>query len=84
MSEHKLLAAALFQLRVMLAPFGGPDAHPDIKAAERVAYALHNEALAVLQGKTFDCDRALTRVERLVGGEEGQRVADYIRSEISN
>jgi hypothetical protein len=83
MSEAQLLAAAIYQLRILLAPFGGPDADPDLRIAERLAYALHNHAWAVMSGKGFDCEAALAGVERMIGGIEGSEVATQLRSSIS-
>ena len=63
--EKRLLAAAVFQLRVMLSP------HIDVRdkspagAAAQLAYALHNQALAVLDGKSFDVGAAIDALARL-------------------
>jgi len=84
MSEAKLLAAALYQLRIMLAPLAGPGADRDLQAAKRLAYALHNHALAVMEGKTFDCEGALAHVRKMIGETEGLEIADQIRSSIPN
>jgi hypothetical protein len=84
MTEARLLAAALYQLRILLAPLAGPGADDGLKTAERLAYALHNDALAVMDGESFNCEAALARIERLIGGEEGRSIASQLRTAISN
>jgi hypothetical protein len=84
MTEARLLAAALYQLRILLAPLASADADDGLKTAERLSYALHNDALAVMDGKSFDCEAALARIERMIGGEEGRLIAAEFRKAISN
>jgi hypothetical protein len=63
--EKRLLAAALFELRVMLSGHLDPDDQSPASTAAWFAYALHNQALAALDGQPFDVARALEAVERL-------------------
>lgn len=60
--EKRLLATTVFELRVLLA--GQLDNDGPVGDAARLAYALHNQALAVLEEKPFDVDDALQRLER--------------------
>ncbi len=84
MTEARLLAAAIYELRILLAPLASEDADDELITAERLAYALHNVALAVMEGKCIDCEAALARIERLIDGEEGRRIAVNLRMAISN
>jgi hypothetical protein len=60
-----MLAAALFELRVLLAPHIGMRDGSAASAAAEFAYALHNFALATLDGKSFEVEQALESLERL-------------------
>ncbi len=63
--EHYcLLANAVFELRLLLGSYLGSDnaAPPDVRRAAHLAYALHNEALAVLDGHGFDIDAARVKL----------------------
>jgi hypothetical protein len=53
-AEKRLLAAALFQMRVLLSSHLKPDDRSPAADAAWLAYALHNEALAALEGRPFD------------------------------
>lgn len=71
--QVQLLAFALFQIRVLLAghvSFTGDrermiPADEGTRVAANLAYALHNPALAIMAGESFDIDRALTEIERI-------------------
>lgn len=63
--EKRLLAAALFELRVLLSSHLDPADVSPAAAAAAFAYALHNHALATLDGKPFDVEAALAAVDRL-------------------
>ena len=87
MSEAKLLAMALYQMRIILSAAVGPDADHELKVAERLAYALHNDAWAVIEGKAFDCEAALARIahiDQIIGGDDGRQIVKLMRSTISN
>lgn len=71
-AEHeqlKLMSAAIYEMRILLSTYIGDD--PSIRLAERLAYALHNDALAVLEGDgTFNVANARERIaiaEELAG-----------------
>ena len=58
----ELLAAALYEIRLLLgAHRPSRDKSCEAEAAS-LAYALHNDALAVLRGQSFDLDAALARI----------------------
>lgn len=63
--EKRLMAAAVYELRVLLASYIGSDEPPAIRAPAEFAYALHNQALAILEGKPVDVPAALRSLERL-------------------
>ena len=67
--QAKLLAAALYEIRVLLQVYRGDD--EAVRLAERLAYALHNDALSVLEGDaSFDVAASRERIriaEKLVG-----------------
>lgn len=57
----KLFAAALYEMRVLLQTYDGDDT--SVRLAERLAYALHNDALNVIEGDaTFDVEASRRRV----------------------
>ncbi|GEM_PF-5077116 len=63
--EKRLLSVALFNLRVLLASHIDPENQSPASDAAWLAYSLHNQALSVLNGQTFDVAQALQAVERL-------------------
>lgn len=63
--EKRLLAAAVFELRVLLSAHINPDDQSPAASAALFAYALHNQALAVLDGKPIDVVKALDSVAKL-------------------
>jgi len=68
--QAKLLAAALYEIRFLLQTYSGDDV--DVQLAERLAYALHNDAMSVIEGNTaFDISASRRRIEiaqQLTGG----------------
>ena len=62
--EKRLMAAAIFELRVLLASHIGQEGTPAGVAAD-FAYTLHNPALAILEGRPVDVPAALDSLERL-------------------
>jgi hypothetical protein len=60
-AQHKILAQAVYQIRILLGT-GNTEKDPSVRAAARIAYALHNEALAILEGRTFDVDKAIKKL----------------------
>lgn len=73
-TRSKMVALALFQIRVLLGSYLGSQNQGDIsvRQAAHLAYALHNEALAMLEGGSFDAEaatRRLTTVDEMLGSE---------------
>lgn len=80
--ESKILAQAVYDIRLLLSGYLGSnvDADPSVRIAAHLAYALHNDALAVLEGNGFKAEEALKRVaalDGLLGGEVG---TEFVRS----
>ena len=75
--QLKLMAAAIFEIRVLLAKHLGSesDSNDCDRMAAHLAYALHNDALAILEGGgVFDVGAAQARIisaEAVVGSEYG-------------
>jgi hypothetical protein len=65
----KFLAAALYEMRVLLQVYRGDDEY--VVLAERLAYALHNDALSVIEGNAdFDVAASRQRIaifQKIVG-----------------
>jgi hypothetical protein len=60
----KTVALALFQIRVLLSSYLGSENDGDrsVRQAAHLAYALHNEALALLEGGSFDAEAVARRL----------------------
>ena len=60
-TQDQVLAFAIYEIRQLLAYHLGSDdtTDPAVKAAAHLAYALHNQADAILQGRTFDPQQAI-------------------------
>jgi len=79
--EKRLLAAAVFELRVLLANHLDPEKRGPEAAAACLAYALHNQALAVLEGRPFDVALALdglARLEPMLGAAQVQQFRELV------
>ncbi|WP_432720087.1 hypothetical protein R0381_003446 [Jeongeupia wiesaeckerbachi] len=63
--EKRLLAAAIFELRVLLANHLDFQDQSPAAVAAQFAYALHNQALSVLANQPFDVTQALDGLARL-------------------
>ncbi|MFA6903567.1 MAG: hypothetical protein WC236_10835 [Gallionellaceae bacterium] len=63
-SQAKILAQGIFQIRLLLSGYLGSQAEGDtsVREAAHLAYALHNEALAILDNKEFDEKIALSKI----------------------
>lgn len=77
--EKKLIANALYEIRLVLSSYIGSenDAPPEVRFAAHLAYALHNEALALAAGTGFDVNCALRKVaeiDGIIGSEDGRRL----------
>ena len=81
--EKRLLATTVFELRVLLA--GELDNEGPVGDAARLAYALHNQAQAALEEKSFDVNDALQRLERFeprLGRKYLDHFANVVRNEV--
>ena len=70
-TQNQLLAFAVYEIRQLLAHYLGSDAtsDPAVKAAAHLAYALHNQADAILQGRILDPQEtmeSLNAVDRML------------------
>ena len=75
--EVKLLAHALYHVRILLSGhLGSENKSPiEVRIAAHLAYALHNEALEIMEGRHFDVGSALKKIEaidNILGTEEGK------------
>ena len=54
--QAKILAQTVYEIRLLLAGYLGSENEGElvVRQAAHLAYALHNQALAVLEGKSFD------------------------------
>ena len=73
--KKKLMAAAVFEIRILLSGYLGSDSEADtaVRLAAHLAYALHNEALTILEDNgDFDLSAALAKIEaaeKVVGSQ---------------
>ena len=79
--QAKVLAFAVFELRLLLAGHLGSNnnSDPSTRAAAHLAYSLHNEALAVLEGRDFDANaavQAIAKVDAMFGENFAQRFTE--------
>jgi len=79
--QNEILAFAVYELRLLLAGElgGNASAQPAIRAAAHLAYALHNHALAVLEGNAFDSAEAIeaiAKVDRMLGENFVRRLSE--------
>ena len=63
-SQEKILAQGIYEIRLLLSAYLGSQNQGDplVRRAAHLAYALHNEALAVIEGGTFDSAAAVDKV----------------------
>jgi hypothetical protein len=63
--ESKMLAQANYEIRVLLSGYLGlqNEKDPVVCRAAHLAYALHNEALAIIEGGAFDVKDAHMKIE---------------------
>ena len=52
--SHRIMAAAIYEIRLLLANYLGSDcdADPDVRLAAHLSYALHNDASAIMNGNS--------------------------------
>jgi len=85
-TQEQLMAFVVYEIRLLLASYLGSDSTSDlsIRAAAHLAYALHNQADAVLQGNAFDpqqAKEALGDVDRLLATNFQTRLSAAISGE---
>ena len=85
--QAKILAFAVFELRLLLAGHLGSNAvgEPSVRAAAHLAYALHNQALAVLEGRQFnptEAIEAIARVDQIFGENFVQQLSEISNREV--
>ena len=80
-SETCLFAHALYEIRVLLAGYLGStnEGDPAVRRAAHLAYALHNEALAVTEGRSFLIEDALQKLAA-VDAMFGERYAERFQA----
>jgi len=81
----KTLAFIVYEMRLLLAGHLGSGAHgdPPVRAAAHLAYALHNQVLAVMEGGSFDSEKAeaaIARVDEMLGESFSTRLSEAIRA----
>lgn len=71
MDEHsaqtKLLAQTVYEIRLLLGNYLGSTntEDPCARLAAHLSYAVHNEALAVVEGKSFDVALAIEKIKAI-------------------
>ena len=62
--QTKILAQAVYEIRLLLSGYLGSqkEGDPLVCRAAHLAYALHNDALAVIEGGTFNSGQAIDRI----------------------
>jgi hypothetical protein len=78
--ELRLFAAALYQIRVLLAEHIGARTNEPVSAAAELAYVLHNDALNVLAGDSINVPLTLQRIAKLQTLLGPEVFADFERS----
>jgi hypothetical protein len=81
-TEVKVLAQAIYEIRLLLSHHLGSeiDADLSVRIAAHLAYALHNDALAVIEGNGFDVAEAVRRVAKIDSVLGVTAGADFVRS----
>ena len=84
-SQARILAQGIYEMRLLLSGFLGSqnNGDPAVRRAAHLAYALHNEALSVIEGRTFDGTKAMAKV-RAVDGMFGENFALRFEKHISS
>jgi len=84
--QAKILAFAVYELRLLLAGNLGSDAvgEPSVRAAAHLAYALHNQALAILEDRSFNPEEAveaISKVDQMFGENFVQQLLEATNRE---
>lgn len=66
-AQECILAQAIYEIRILLSGYLGSEMQGDIdvRRAAHLAYALHNEAAAVVSGDSFDVVQALSSIDKV-------------------
>ena len=73
-SSEQLIAAALYKIRLLLASYLGSESTAElpVRIAAHLAYALHNDALLLLEGEQTNVSSALARIGAVDGMFDSQ------------
>jgi hypothetical protein len=84
-SQAKILAQGIYEMRLLLSAYLGSqnEGDPLVRRAAHLAYALHNDALAVIEGGTFDTTKAVDRI-RAVDAMFQETFASRFAPHVSN
>lgn len=84
-SQAKILAQGIYEIRQLLSDFLGSQnaGDPRVRRAAHLAYALHIEALSVIDGGTFDSEKAVDKV-RAVDKMFEESFASRFETHVSN
>jgi hypothetical protein len=84
-SQAKIMAQGIYEIRLLLSAYLGSQnaGDPAVRRAARLAYALHNEALAVIEGRTFDGAKEMDKI-RAVDRMFDESYASHFECHISN
>ncbi len=65
--QIKILAQAIYELRILLGSYLGSQENTGESMAGHLAYALHNDALAIIENRPddFNIELALDRINRI-------------------
>lgn len=81
--SDRTIAFALLEIRQLLSSYLGSevDAPMPVRIAAHIAYALHNEADAVISGRQFDVEAAARKIgaiDRFLGVSDGTALMNRI------
>ena len=82
-SQAKILAQGIYEIRQLLSGYLGSrnEGDPLVRRAAHLAYALHNEALSVIEKGTFDSAKAIDKI-RAVDSMFGESFASRFESHV--
>ena len=85
--QTKILALAIYEIRTLLSSYLGSNNSGDlaVRQAAHLAYALHNQALAVIDGESFNVADSMARldfIDKELGGEFGLRFKNSINKNL--
>lgn len=88
-AEVKLLAYSLYQIKILLGAHLGSQntSPPELRVAAHLAYALHNEALAIMEDRSFDLKEALAKldaIDGIVGTKDGGFFHQHFVAEVAS